>query len=213
MITFVIKKTQEPTVVQLTRDNLLRELEGIGGAAILIEKTWKAGIKKTETPYVCLVEDDCVLSEGYVAINLGLMKQASTGIGNYRGGGYTKLAMMASAVGMNRFSECIYGFSMFGGEVICDTIRMSEFAPYHVQVGFVPGAIMRYASIKDADVNWDDPNLVRLSAKLSSYLWDTNRRIKLNPHTVYVSANEELDDPIEYSFPPKVKELFMKESI
>lgn len=198
--------------MQLTRDNLKKELQGIDGARLLIEKSWWAGLKKVETPFVCLLEDDCILSPGYISINLNLMTQASTGVGNYRGGGYTKLAMLASAVGLNRFSELFYGYYAFGKEVVCD-VEAYDSEPYHIQIGFVPGAIMRYVSIKDAEVNWDDSNLIRLSTLVSSFLWETNRRVKLNPNTVYVSTNEELEDIFEYRLPEKVATLFKRENI
>lgn len=233
MITVIIKRTDEPKVIQMTQEDLSRQLGSINGAEIMLEDTWGEGLRKVRTPYVSLVEPDCVFSSGYFASNCGLMKKLQPRVsdgspGGHGGGGNMKLAMIASCLGIRDFGNRIYNYEL--GKVTDKgtdiEIKSWHIQPvrdkrlmnlYQVQVGFMPGAIIRTSAIKDIidDELWQEPNLVKLSTALSFYLWDTGRRVQLNPNTTYVSSDKNLEFPplFETKVPFKVANLFRQEGI
>lgn len=230
MLTVVIKRSEEPKVIQLTVENVVRELGGIVGAEMLLEDNWIDGLRKVRTPYVCLVEADCTLSSSYMTSNFGLM-QKTHGSGAYRGGGYMKLAMIASCLGVNKFDNRVYNYRV---EKVLENNHNAQVYGYHprpfrdkrdmkvyeVQIGFVPGAIMRVASIRETfgalePISWDEPNLVKLSTEVSYYLWNTGRRIQVNPNTTYVSTYSHLENPMLFKtdIPDRVANIFTREGI
>lgn len=236
MITVVIRRTDEPKVIQMTQSDLVKQLGDIQGAEIILEDTWGEGLKRVRTPYVSLIEPDCVFSSSYYSSNYGLIKKAheKTGNGRMGAGGYQSLAMISSCLGVRDFANRIYNFELDKVR-IKDTFKTSEgdltmkewhIMPnrnklssvlYHVQVGFVPGAIIRMSALKDIieDELWAGEDLVKLSTALSFYLWDTGRRIQLNPNTTYVSTDNNLEQPplFEVKVPNKVGNIFYKEEI
>lgn len=208
MLTVVIKRSDEPTVIQMTQENVMRELSSVHGSEMLLEDTWLQGIRRVRTPYFCLLEPDCTLSAAYVASNIGITKKLQRG--SDAGGGYNKMAMLSSCIGFKRFDDRIYNYELskvldhitedcelkITGLVPSREKRGSE--PYLVQVGFVPGAIIRFSAVKDGidKIYWDDNNPVRLSAEVSLHFWNSNRRILMNPNTTYVSLNKQI--PLDY---------------
>lgn len=232
MISVIIKRSDEPKVIQMTQADLVKQLSSLAGAEIILEDTWSEGLKRVRTPYVSLVEPDCVFSSSYYSSNVGLMKKAHEKTDPHKwggGGGYQKLAMIASCLGVRDFGNRIYNFEL--GQVqdinvnkvtgkawhIVPTRTKLNMKLYHVQVGFVPGAVIRMSAIKDIieDELWDGDDLVKLSTAVSFYLWDTGRRIQLNPNTTYVSTDMNLEKPplFETKIPDKVKNIFHQEGI
>lgn len=239
MITVIIRRTDEPKVIQMTQEDLVRQLGSISGAEILLVDTWSEGLKKVRTPYVSLVEPDCVFSSSYYSSNCGLMKKLQPRVsdgskGGNGGGGDMKLAMIASCLGIRDFGNRIYCYELdkvTDDKGKLDTGESIEIKSWHiqpsrdkldmelyqVQVGFVPGAVIRMSAIKDIieDELWDGEDLVKLSTALSFYFWDTGRRIRLNPNTTYVSSNGSLENPplFETKVPDKVASIFQQEGI
>lgn len=234
MITVIIKRSDEPKVIQMTQADLVRQLGQIEGAEIMLEDNWSDGLKKVRTPYVTLIEPDAVFSANYFASNVGLLskahaKTAATASQPEGGGGYQKLAMIASCVGVRTYGERIYNYELKKIEDININGVTGEgwhaspcrhklnMKLYHVQIGFVPGAIIRMSAIKDTieDELWYGNDLVKLSTALSFYLWDTGRRIQLNPNTTYVSLDKNLENPplFKANIPDKVKNIFTQEGI
>jgi hypothetical protein len=230
----------------MTELNLAKALWEIkeGGETLLVD-SWREGLRQVKTPYVCLVEGDCVLSAAYLKANYGIMKKysplaggkgssPSTTHGGKRegSGGYTKIAMLASCLGVKKFDNRIYNYHLKqvvtmeetteGGVSIAvwgisPVRRKFNIKTYDVQVGFVPGAIMRMSVVRDIvdDFDWEELDLVKLSTRLSFYLWDTGRRVHLNPNTTYVSNLQYLEKPplFDPEIPDKVSALFSRESI
>lgn len=232
MLSVVIKRTDEPKVIQMTQSDLVKQLGDIQGAEIILEDTWTEGLRKVRTPYVSLIEPDCVLSANYYSSNFGLLKKAHEkapygGAGG--GGGYQRLAMIASCLGVRDFGNRIYNYELDkvnDGDINGVQLKSWHIVPcrkklslelYRIQVGFVPGAIIRMSAIKDIidDEMWDIDDLVKLSTALSFYLWDTNRHIQLNPNTTYVSDDKNLENPplFDTKVPQKVASIFHKEGI
>jgi hypothetical protein len=232
MITVIIKRNEEPKVIQMTESEMVKQLDPILGAEILLEDSWTEGLRKVRTPYVCLVEADCTLSGQYLLSNYGLMKKsqshATGGKGSGRGmggGGFTKLAMIASAIGIMNFGNRIYNYrlekvkenNMVKGWHMQPVRDKLDIRLYSVQVGFVPGAIMRMSSINELidDMQWDQPDLVKMSTEICFRLWDTGRRIALNPSTTYVTNDNIYEHPplFNVKVPDKVANIFQREYI
>lgn len=239
MITVVIRRTDEPKVIQMTQSDLVKQLGQVNGAEIILTDSWAEGLKKIRTPYVSLVEPDCVFSAGYYASNVSLMAKTLAGVAGGKGrgaggGGYTKLAMISSCIGIHDFGNRVYNYQLSKVQ-LSDTYKLPEgdltmrswqIQPnhnklnkslYHAQVGFVPGAIIRMSAIKDIvdDELWEIPDMVKLSTALSFYFWDTGRRVQVNPNTTYVSADNNLEKPplFETKVPDTVKNIFNQEGI
>lgn len=215
MITVIVKRNTEPTVIQLTEENIMRELESIPGCELLLEESWAVGLKRVRTQFVCLVEADHVMSPGFLALNFErLMRGTRTNA--KKGGGYTKLAMLSSKIGIKRFDHCIYNYEFHEPRWdIHPVLNHQHEELYPVQIGFVPGSLIRMSAIKGANLPWDDPNLIAMSAAVSLHFWATNRRVELNPETTYVSNQNYLEQPInsKYHIPSGVKLIFEREGL
>lgn len=226
MITLIIKRDSEPTVIQLTQENVIKQLAMINGSEMLLEDTWLEGLKKVRTPYVCLLEGDCLLSANYLQSNVNLLKKTTM---SPKGGGYNKLAMIASCLGVNSYAERIYNYKVQespwrkgGGALIksyeiTPNLEKKENKLYHAQVGFVPGAILRMAALgRDIDtLPWDTKNLVEMSTAVSFHFWNTGRRIQVNPNTTYVSTLNYLEEPPQFKWDlsEQAAHIFQRESI
>ena len=226
MLTIIIKRSDEPKVIHLTQENMMKELSTIAEAEMFLVDRWTDGLKQVRTPYVCLVEADCVLSANYLTSNLGLLNKHDA-MKPYKGGGSLRTAMLASCLGVRSFDNRIYHYhgewtkhpglpetKDFQARPYREKLNSKT---YPVQIGFVPGAIMRYSSIKDgiSTIKWDQPNLVKLSSDVCLWLWNTNRRIELNPNTTYVSTATYLEDPPLFNFrvPDRVANIFHQEAL
>lgn len=216
MLTVVIKKSDDLDASQMTQKTILKELWAIPESEMLLEDSWLQGLKKVRTPFVCLVEADCILSASYIASNFNLLRksqsQALGGKGTGRGmggGGLMKLAVLSSCLGIKDFSNRIYNYRLakvedgpsMKGWHIQPQRESRDIHLYMVQVGFIPGAIMRMSSIKDSieTLDWDQPDLVKMSTEVCFHLWGTNRRVALNPSTTYVTDTIGLDNPPLFS--------------
>lgn len=226
MLTVIIKRNSNPDDAQMVLKSVMGDMWAIKDSDILIEDSWREGIKKVHTPFMMLLEADCVLSGGYIGSNFGLMRQDSHN--DLKGtGGYLKRAMLASCVGYEDFANRIYNYELHKIEEGAD-IRIRYWGidlsrekrsttPYAVQVGFVPGAIIRKSSLNELskNFNWDDPNIIRMSTRLSFHFWDTGRRIQVNPNTTYVSNSTQVIEPAQFKFDryDRAFNLFAKERI
>ena len=93
MLTVVIRDGGEPRVTQLTYENLWKELKDIPNAELVVLKDWFSAVATTKNKYVSLVEPDCLVSSGYFASQLGLLKKDPY---------FRKLAMLSSVTGLAR---------------------------------------------------------------------------------------------------------------
>lgn len=218
MLTVVIPRTDETKVVHLTQENCQRELRTLPGSEILIEDSWWEGARKARNKFICMVEPDCVMSSGYFASMVGLFRKNES---------YHKLAMMSAAVGLNNFADRVFSYELGQVDFGSNELKLHEWhilpsrekrstSPYPVQVGFLPGAIVRRSSLMTAldDVK-PSRDVVEFSTRLSFYFWDTNRRVSVNPNATYVSTDGNLDGPSRFKpeASTKVRNLFEGEQI
>lgn len=222
MLTVIIKRNAEPTVIQMTQEAIVRELGAINNSEMLLEDSWTEGLRKVRTPYVCLVEADCTLSANYLQSNVGLMRKTTQSV---KGGGYNKLALIGSCLGYKSYGNRIYNYRLektdIGNNVSNYQVRPLHKKPsttlHAAQVAFIPGAIMRMQSLKgDIDkLPWDTKNLIEMSTAVSFHFWNTNRRLQVNPNTTYVSNEDYLENPpfFDVAVPDRVANIFKREGL
>lgn len=221
MLSIILPRWEEPTVVELTKENLQNELHVLPDSELIVADSWVQGIQKSTCDFVCLVEPDCLVSSGYFSSNLGLFKKNSQ---------FRKLAMVSSAVGLNNWGNKIYGYHMeevtYGKEGDIQTTSW-EIQPFRekrssnlfpVQIGFLPGAIIRKSAmtaILKKFEKLDATDLVKLSTDISMYLWGTGRRVHVNPNSTYVSTDRNIQAPkiFKWKANSQAKALFAQEII
>lgn len=188
MLSVVLPKTAEPTVVKLTEENLKKELVPFG-SELLVTNSWGEGLAKCSTELICFVEPDCLISSGYFQSMLGLFRKNKF---------YRQLGVMGSATGVSNWANIIYGFQM--GDNYADGVVPVEYkqstAPYPAPIVFIPGAVLRTSTLKR--VLKDNPklfeahgsDLVYFSTMLCLEVWRHNGRVALNPSSTYVTTEK-----------------------
>jgi len=202
----------------MTEEEVSRALQDINGSEILLVDKWSDGIAQVRTPFFCLLEDDCELSANYFSSNVSLFQKNKF---------YRKLAMVSSCLGVKTFDNRIYSYCLkqytsetvngmsTGGWTVGPCKDKKSTTLYNVQVGFVPGAIIRSSAVRDiVDKSfWNMPNLIDMSAQVCFYFWGTGRRVLVNPNTTYVSTEGYLEKPTnhDYRVPISAKKIFIGE--
>lgn len=217
MITVAIKDSKEPNVVQLTYENLFKELKDIPNADLCVVDDWFDAIaraNKHKNNYVCFVEADCLVNSGYFTSMMGLFKKNPY---------FRKLGMLSSGIGVNNWANKFYGYSVgsvYSDGVIPNRDKKSN-TVYPIQVGFVPGAIIRVNMLEKAlkelkAVNGIQEDLVVFSTALSFAIWrqGDGNRVHISPSTTYVSTEDYINDIAHFDPKPgSLVEKFKKESI
>lgn len=194
MLTVVIKDNGEERVVKYTYELLWRELKDIPGAELVVSDDWFAPVQTTKNKYICFVEADCLVNSGYFVSQMALFQKNPY---------FRKLAMLSSCVGVKHWVNCFYGYSL--GVDFVDGIKPNRTKKssqvYPVQVGYVPGAIVRVSMLKEAlttmkPIENSDRDLVLLSTQISLAFWKQGdgNRIHLNPNTTYVTTEDYVND-------------------
>lgn len=212
MVSVIILDKNEPNVVKLTYQNLWKELKDIPSAELLVETEWLDA--KVKNRYVCYVEPDCLVSSGYFKSQIGLFEKNPM---------FRKLAMLSSSTGVNNWANKFYGYSVGNNHsdgVIPNKEKRST-AVYPVQIGYLPGSLIRYSMLKDA-LNTEkvsstkDTNLVNLSTMISLAFWrqGDGNRVHLNPNATYVTTEDYVNDITEIEANAgDLVSMFHKESI
>lgn len=213
MLTVIIKDNGEPNVVKLTYENIWREIKDIPDVKLLVQPNWSVqDIKKDR--FVCLLEADCLVNSGYFTSMLGLFEKNKM---------FRKLAMLSSSVAVNHWHNKFYGYTIQDDNVegVVPVREKKSRAVYPVQVGYVPGAIIRTSMLLDAlestgaNVSWED-DLVYLSTQLSLAFWSQGdgNPVHINPNTTYVTTEDYVNDISKFYVNSEgLLEMFKKESI
>lgn len=217
MVSVIILDNGEPNVVQLTFENLYKELKDIYGSELLIRDKW-FDLEDIKNRYVCFVEADCLVSPGYFKSQLeGFTKK-----------GFSRnMGIMASATAVNYWDNQIYGYSIGEGiQRIIPSRNKKSSNSFTTQIAYIPGAIMRMtmlkACLKDLDVKDIQGDLVYLSMILSMTFWERSAlssgkgyRVCLNPKVSYLTTEDYVNDMGNFSIfvSPEVTNLFKRESI
>lgn len=214
MLTVVIKDSGEESVIKMTYENLYKELKDIPESRLTVAANWFDAVKNDKNTYICFVEADCLVNSGYFTSMMGLFKKNPY---------FRKLAMLSSGVGVNNWGNKFYGYML--GDNYSDGIipvrQQKSTGVYPVQIGFVPGSIMRVSmldrALQSIKVTSDmEKDLTYYSTALSLAFWSQGdgNRVHVNPSTTYVSTEgyiNEIGKPIPQA--KKLKDKFMRESI
>ena len=213
MLSVIIKNDGEDKVVELTYQNLWKELKDIPGAEILVAEDWFDCIPKIENKYVCFVEADCLVNSGYFSSQVGLFKKNPM---------FRKLAMLSSGIAVNDWANKFYGYGLgnnYSDGVIPSMDKKSS-QVYPVQIGYVPGAIIRKNMLVQAlgKLNFSNTktDLVYFSTIISLAFWrqGDGNRVYINPNTTYVSTEEYINDIGKFdSDGGDLVEMFKREGI
>ncbi len=211
----VIKDNGEPNVIKLTYENIFRELKDIPDASLVVVKNWTDAID-TKDRYICFLEPDCLINSGYFASQLGLFKKNPM---------FRKLSMLSSAVAVNDWHNKFYGYCLGNGYIdgVMPVRDKKSKAVYPVQIGYVPGAIIRTNMLREALETLADENmseleddLVKLSTELSLAFWrqGDGNPVHINPNTTYVTTEQSVNDVSKFdSKGADLAGMFKKESI
>lgn len=206
LVSVIILDNGEPNVIQLTFENLYKELKDIQGSELLIKKDW-FDIEGIRNRYVCFVEADCLISPNYFKHQLEGFKKR----------GYSRLTgVMSSATGVNQWENKIFGYKTDKG--VMPSRNKKSSSPYPVQIAYIPGAIIRMTMLKTTikSIKVDtSKDLVYMSTELSLAFWKKGYRVIVNPFPTYVTTEDYVNDigifPIEVN--EEVRSLFNRESI
>lgn len=208
MISVIILDGGEPSVVDLTFRNLFKELKDIPDSELLIKRDWfdLEGIKNR---YVCFVEPDCLVAEGYFKKQLEGFKKR----------GYSRLTgVMSSTTAVTYWDNKIYGYQVGSGQGTMPNRKKKSSSPFTVQVAYIPGAILRMTMLQTClgDIQIDLKNdLVYLSQELSIAFWKRGYRVICNPQTTYCTTEDYVNDigVFPVALDDKLISQFSRESI
>jgi hypothetical protein len=165
---------------ELTAEWCLKELKGVKHE-IIVADTWADGYAESSGEFVSFLEKDCVLSKGYFKELLKVFGDKPS---------YRKLAMVTPVLGANSWDTKVYGYVLSPTSVIPSRIKSSA-ETYLIQIGFIPGALIRRSALGFIAPEGEDPMLE--SVNLSILFWNHGQRIALNPDVTYVSTDNLLD--------------------
>jgi hypothetical protein len=134
MVSVVILDKGEQSVVQYTFEKLYTELKDIFGSELLIKKDWD--VSHIKNRFVCFVEADCLVSEGYFKKQLEIFETVSP-----------RVTMISSATAVRNWDNLIYGYYIEDTKVTPNRKPKAN-RTYPVQVAYIPGTIIRTSSLK-----------------------------------------------------------------
>lgn len=179
-----------------------RELKGMDHEVIQADN-WDEGLGRAKGEFISFLEPQSRVSKNYFKKNLRVFTSQPL---------FRKLVMVASSVDVPESAHNIYGYllSLEGTQsnILPSRIKSST-EPYGIQVGYIPGAILRRNMIPQG-LFFDDP--VASSVKISLELWQRGWRLLLNPNTIYSSSTmTRLDLPRQIEgLPETVKDLALQ---
>lgn len=222
MLSVIIKDGGESNVTQLTFEQLYRELKDIPGSELLIKPDWD--IRDIKNRYVCFVEADCLVSEGYFKQLLRSFDALSP-----------RVVALTSTTAVKYWHNEIYGYNI---NINQNTATMpvrkakSRQKPYQVQIAYIPGTIIRTVSLKrilkGLKINNLDQDLVYYSLLVSLGIWQSGittdakhplgqlgTQIYMNPNVSYCTTEEYVNDIGQFDevLDSTLLSLFSRESI
>jgi hypothetical protein len=173
---------------------------------IIVASSWRAGYRQSHGEFVCFLEPDCVLSDFYFEKLLSVFDDKPS---------YRKLAMVTPTLAVNDWDSKIYGYILSATSVIPSRIKSSS-ESYLIQIGYVPGAIIRRSAMGLTPPRNKD-NMAE-SLQFSLWFWDNGQHIALDPDVTYVSTDTSLSLPfhVDYLRPKtvgNVRSLWKREMI
>ena len=202
MLSVIIKNNGEDNVVKLTYENLWKELKDIPDTELYVAEDWFDYLSKVKSRYICFVEADCLVSSGYFASQLGLIKKNPM---------MRKIAVMGSSTAVNDWANKFYGYQLgnnFADGIIPSKEKKSN-QVYAAQIAYIPGSLVHTDMLKkllyksEFTNNWQN-DLVYFSTQLSLGFWRggigssshsySGNRVHLNPNATYVTTEDYVND-------------------
>jgi hypothetical protein len=219
MVSVVILDKGEQNVVQYTFERLYTELKDIFGSELLIKKDWD--VSHVKNRFVCFVEPDCLVSDGYFKKQLEIFQTVSP-----------RVTMLSAATAVKNWNNLIYGYYIEDTKVIPNRKAKAN-RTYPVQVAYIPGTIIRTSSLKKLIKQTPLPrryenDLVYYSSLISLTSWEKGltfdekhpegqlgNQICINPAVSYVTTEDYVNDLADFPeiVNEKVTRLFAMESI
>lgn len=165
--------------------------------------SWQQGLRSARGDYISFIDPNCELDPNIFRSNLKLF----TDDGYYR-----KLSMIAVPIQIPT-KDIVYGYRLDDANYIIPVQTRLSSQPYDIQVGYIPGALIR-RNVLD-DVHIDLETIVDDSVKLSFDLWSSGKRVMINPTVTYSWHSSQLIDKSFVTEPPvgKVISLWRREVI
>ncbi len=166
---------------------------------ILACDNWNAGLKGAKGEYISFLEPEATLSYNYFHDLLDVFLEQPS---------FRKLAFVAPAVTKTSWfgNKSIYGYKIATSGVWPSFIK-SSISPYSIQVGYLPGAVIRKSVMKSLEFFEVDPVMGSVGASLG--FWQNGLRCLLDPRAIYTSPEKKLDTPItiENEVPKDIEKL------
>ena len=189
----------------VTKDKTLtqpiqRELLGVDYE--LINDSWVNGLKIAEGKFVCFLEEGSDFRGGFFI--RGMLNMLANP--NFR-----KLAVVAPAVEDFNGRGTLYQLDITGDRAWDE---MRSINPYPVQVGYIPGAIIRTSALKQLNSEKELKNYTTpadLSAAICLKLWETGQMVHVDPRMTYLTDITTLTDAHQPS--QEVEAIWKRQSI
>lgn len=220
MVSVVIRHG-EPNVVKYTFELLYKELKDIPGSELLV-KDWS--VEHIKNKFVCFVEADCLVSPNYFKEQIEAFSKLSP-----------RVIVLSPTTGVKYWDNKIYGYRLspdFDSTVLPIRKPKTTYAPYPVQIGYIPGSIIRTSSlkriIKNLRIDGLENDLIYYSSMVSLGIWNQGitsspkhkegqlgTQIYVNPNVSYCTTEDYVNDVGRYdeTFDDRLITLFNRESI
>lgn len=194
MLTVVIDDSGEQRVTDFTYELLWRELKDIPKSELICLKDWEGYKGYGKNDYISFVEADCLVSSGYFTSQMGLFKKNEHS---------RSLAMLSSCTSVVNWANRFYSYKVDTNHrnIVTPTRNKASSSVYFVQVGYVPGSIIRMTALdrvlkKTDSIKELKGNLTRMSAELSLAFWREGEslRVGINPNATYLTTESYVND-------------------
>lgn len=195
MVTVILADNGEKNVVALTYELVDRELVLIPNTKLVVTNDIETAVRQADTPFVCVLEADCLLSPKYFGFMVAHLKKHAS----------RNITVDTAVTSISRWDNKFYGYALTSVEMGGQRVQVIQphrgfvsFSPYPVQVGYIPGAFIRTSDLKkalDDGVKIDMSNLLQTSIDLSFYFWrhkkgKTECMVYINPKANYVTTED-----------------------
>ncbi len=174
---------------------------------LITANSWAEGLKKSKGEYVCFIEMEARVSDNFFHDLLDVFLDQPS---------FRKLAFVAPSVSKPAWfdSKRIYGYSISEAGIVPIPMK-SSVSPYFIQIGYLPGAIIRKSIIENLEDVEKDP--VMGSVRMSLNFWSNGLRCLIDPRAVYVTNSlveqaifiqDQLPEDVE-----RLRQMFKREAI
>lgn len=175
---------------------------------IITAPTWNDGLDVAAGEYVCFVEPEAHFSDNFFHDLLDVFLEQPS---------FRKLAFVAPSGSKPSWmsTKRVYGYKITDSTIV-PSFAKSSIAPYSIQIGYLPGAIIRKSILGNLDDVQKDP--IMGSVRMCLKFWANGLRCLIDPRAVYTVPVTpiELGIYIKDGLPEDIEELvnmFERESI